>query len=225
MIPQVHAHPRRLLRHLRRAVTAALTIALSAAAVADAQERGGGIVTRSQAKLVGESWAQLYALPVSENPLFGNGDPCLTLGHNTVEAVAGAHCTVEQGTAVLVGLGSAWSNVESPFPTDEAAQRAVALAADQAITAIHVTVDDNDPIDIRTPRFELFSPQRTVQLPIHNILGVPARSVTLTAHAWSALVRNLHPGPHTIVVDVVWGGERFTFPHFFTVTRARTFQW
>ena len=35
-----------------------------------------------------------------------------------------------------------------------------------------VTVDGGDPVEIRTPRFELFSPQRTVLLPADNFLGL-----------------------------------------------------
>jgi hypothetical protein len=48
-----------------------------------------------------------------------------------------------------------------------------------------------------------------VQLPAENILGVPAQTVTFTGHAWSALVRNLRPGRHTIVGEAVVDGERF----------------
>jgi hypothetical protein len=169
---------------------------------------------------VGEAWAQLYALPASENPLLGNGDPCLTLSPNAIEVISGNHCTIKIGTAALVGLGSAWSNVEDPFPADEAAQRAVALAADQPISQIEVIVDDGRPMYIRASRFERFSPQRTVLLPAENILGVPPQTVTLTAHGWFALVRNLQPGLHTIVVNVLRDGERLTFAHFVTVTRS-----
>ncbi|MEO8689104.1 MAG: hypothetical protein ABI611_12920 [Solirubrobacteraceae bacterium] len=133
--------------------------------------------------------------------------------------ISGNHCTIKRGTAALVGLGSAWSNAEDPFPADEAAQRATALAADQVITEIQVTVDDSPPVEIRTPPFELFSPQRTVLLPAENILGVPPQIVTLTAHGWFALVRNLQPGLHTILVKVLRAGDRLTFPHFITVTR------
>jgi hypothetical protein len=212
-------------RHLGHTFLLALAIALGAASVAGAHDaqrgRSGAVLTPSQGKLVGEGWAQLYSLPISENPFFGNGSPCLTVGHHAIEMVEGGSCTITQGTAILLQLGSAYSNVEDPFPPDEASQRAVALASDQAVSEIHVTVDDDEPVDIRTPRFELFSPQRTVQLPADNVLGVPAQTVTLTAHAWSTLVRNLRPGSHTIVVDgLVWNGQHATYPHFVTVVRG-----
>jgi hypothetical protein len=212
------AHRQR--RRIRNVVLISLALALCAAATAAAQRHPATVVTPSPPNLVGEAWAQLYALPVAQNPLFGNGDPCLTLSPNAVEVISGNHCTIKMGTAALVGLGSAWSNVEDPFPANEAAQRAVALAADLPIREIHVTVDDGPRIDIRTPRFELFSPQRTVLLPAENIVGARPQTVTFTAHGWFGLVRSLQPGLHTILVDVVRDGERLTFPHFVTVTRS-----
>jgi hypothetical protein len=197
-------------RHLRHTVLSALVVALCAAPVAGAHAPRKAVITPSRGALLGAGMAQLYSLPVSENPLAGNGNPCLTVGHKVIWPFGSAtHCTVKQGTAILLVNGSAWSSAEDPFPMDEAAQRAVALAADQAFSEIQVTVDDADPVDIHKPRFELFSPQRTVQLPAENVLGVPAQTVTVTAHAWSALVRNLRPGHHTIVAEAVIDGERF----------------
>lgn len=212
------------MRHLRRLLLAILTVALcgapAARADAGATGHGGHAVTPSRGALVGESWAQLYSLPTTANPLLGNGDPCLTVGHRVVEAVGGGPCTIEQGTGLLFFLGSAWSNAEAPYPADETAQRAVAQAADRTISEIRLTVDDGEPIDIHTPRFELFSPQRTVQLSADNILGVPAQTITFTVHGWSALVHGLPPGPHTIFVEAVWDGQPITAPHFITVVRS-----
>lgn len=209
------------MRHLRRTVLAALAVALCAAPVASAQgsaaEGRGVVVVPAQARWWGEFWTQIYSLPVSENPFEGNGNPCLTVGHKVIEEV-GRPCTIEQGTAFTLGFGSAWSNVEDPFPQTEAEQRAAALAFDQANYAeVHVTVDGGTPVDIRRPPFEHFSPQRTVQLPADNFLGVAAQTVTLTAHGWTAVVRNLRPGQHTIVGDGVFDGERFSVPHIVTV--------
>lgn len=214
-----------VMRHLGHTVLLALAIALSAASVAgahDAQQgQSGAVLTPSQPKLLGEAWAQLYSLPISENPFFGNGSPCLTVGHHVINVIEGGSCTVTRRTAIMLFIGTAYSNVEDPFPADEASQRAVAYAADQAISEIHVTVDDDEPVEIRTPRFELFSPQRTVQLPADNALGVPAQTVTLTAHGWSTLIRNLRPGSHTIVIDAVWNGEPAVYRFSVTVVRGR----
>lgn len=198
------------MRHLRHTVLAALVVALCAAPVAGAHAPRNAVITPSRGALLGEAVALSYSLPISENPFAGNGNPCLTVGHNVIWAVGSApHCTVKQGTPILLVVGTAWSSAEDPFPKDEAAQRALALGADQAISQIQVTVDDADAVDIHTRRFELFSPQQTVQLPAENLLGVPAQTVTATAHAWSALVHNLRPGHHTIAGEVVIDDERF----------------
>lgn len=198
------------MRHLRPTVLAALVVALCAAPAAGADAPRKAVLTPSTGPLLGEATAQTYGLPLSENPFAGNGNPCLTVGHNVIWAVGSApHCTVKQGTAILLVVGTAWSSAEDPFPKDEAAQRALALAADQATSEIQVTIDDADPVDIHTRRFERFSPQRTIQLPDENILGVPAQTVTATTHAWSALVRNLRRGHHTISGEAVIDGEQF----------------
>ena len=211
------------IRHLRHTILATLAVALcalpTAAAQASDEVPDGAVVVPAYGNLLGEVWAQLYSLPVDENPLAGNGDPCLRAGHNVIQAVGGGPCTITQGTALTLGFGTAWSNVEDPFPQDAAAQRAVALAFDQAnLVEIHVTADDGPRVDIRQPRFEIFSPQRTVQLPEDNILGVDAQTVTLTAHAWAAVVRNLAPGQHTIVGEALLAdGSTYTVPHIITV--------
>jgi hypothetical protein len=219
-LARLHAresHHRRI-RRLASTVAAVLVAALCAAPLAGARDHEkAGAITPSRGTLVGAAWAQIYSLPAAENPLFGNGNPCLSVGHHVIQAFEGRQCTVEQGTALLLFLGSAWSNLEAPYPPDESAQRAVAQAADRTISEIQVTIDGGDPVDIHTARFELFSPQQTVQLPAENILGVAPQAATLTAHGWSALVRNLKPGSHTIVVEAEWDGNHIVAPHFINV--------
>ena len=68
--------------------------------------------------------------------------------------------------------------------------------------AISIAVDGGEPVDIRNPRFELISPQRSVELPEDNYLGVPAGPATFVAHGWAGLVEKLRPGEHTITVVV-----------------------
>src|SRR3712207_7787504 len=46
------------------------------------------------------------------------------------------------------------------------------------------------------------SPQRSVELPEDNYLGVPAGPATFVAHGWAGLVKKLRPGEHTITVVV-----------------------
>jgi len=59
------------MRHLRRTVVAAVADALCVAPVAraqDSQEHARAVVTRATDQLLGEFWARIYSLPVSENP-------------------------------------------------------------------------------------------------------------------------------------------------------------
>jgi hypothetical protein len=204
------------MRHLRHIVLAAVALALCVAPVAGAhdpdQDRGGAVVAPAKAKWLGEFWAQIYSLPVSEN------GRCLTVGHKVVQA-AGAPCIIERGTAFTLGFGTAWSNAEDPFPQTRAEQLALALAADQQVVGMTVTVEGGDPIEIRTPRFELFSPQRTVLLPADNILGLDGpQTITLSAHGWGAVVRKLSVGEHEIVGDTLFAdGEHFVVTHIVIV--------
>jgi hypothetical protein len=217
------------MRHLRPTVLAAIAVALCVAPVAGAQsareDRGGAVVAPAKDKWLGESWAQIYSLPLSENPTAGNGNPCLTLANKVIQEIGGP-CTIEQGTTFMTFFGSAWSSAEDPFPQTKAEQLAVAIAWDREnVVGVTVTVDAGHPVQIRIPRFELFSPQRTVLLPEDNILDnpeagidVPAQTVTITAHAWGAAVRKLSLGEHTIVVDVTFSdGFVYSAPHIVNV--------
>ena len=217
------------MRHLRQTVLAAIAVALCVAPVASAQSprehRGGAVVAPAKDKWLGESWAQLYSLPVSENPFRGNGNPCLTLANKVLQEIGGP-CTIEQGTTLMTYVGSAWSSAEDPFPQTKAEQLALAIASDREnVVGMTVTVDGGHPVQIRIPRFELFSPQRTVLLPEDNFLDnpeagidVPAQTVTLTAHAWGAAVRKLSLGEHTIVVDITFSdGFVASGPHILNV--------
>jgi hypothetical protein len=53
-----------------------------------------------------------------------------------------------------LGFGSAWSNIEDPFPQTQAQQCAVAKAQGTAPVALYVSVDGGAPVDFHTPRFE-----------------------------------------------------------------------
>ena len=217
------------MRRLRQIVLAAVAVALCVAPVAGAhdphKDRRDAVVAPAKDKWLGEFWAQIYSLPVPENPFAGNGNPCLTVGHKVIQAVPGP-CTVREGTALTLGFGTAWSSAEDPFPQTRREQLALARAADQELVAgMTVTVDGGDPVEIRTRRFELFSPQRTVLLPEDNILDfpeenidVPAQTVTLSAHGWGAVIRKLRVGEHTIVGDTLFAdGEHFVVEHVVTV--------
>ena len=53
-------------------------------------------------------------------------------------------------------------------------------------------------LDLRQRKFESCSPQRHVQLPPGNILGVPPQRATFTACGWIAWVAGLPAGQHQL---------------------------
>jgi hypothetical protein len=227
--------------HLRRnsfAVLAAgvsLAIALFAAPLASAHdaEHGGGRVVaptgkwdgRTAGELLGDVWYRLYSLPVADNPYFGNGDPCFRLGRRgrvVYPANGGLDhvCTVKKGTPVYVnGLFCAWSSAEDPYPPDEATQRALCLALDEEVETSLISIDGGTPVNVRAQRFSVFSPQRRLQLPPENILGIPPQSITLTAHGWMAMIVHLPLGLHAIRSENTFPDGEYSFTKYINVVR------
>jgi len=205
-------------------VPAVLAVVLCAAPVAAAHppdHKGGGpliapidrIGGLTGGELLAESWAR--ALTVSgEDPYLGGCAPVAGLKklvEPVPEPVEGApspqvtaDCTIREGTKLALWPSAECSNVEEPpfFGSDEAEQRACAIAFNEDIDSILVSVDGAPPVDIRKPRFELISPQRSVQLPPDNILGVEPQPATFVAHGWGAVLRHLSPGDHTITIEI-----------------------
>ena len=196
------------------AVLAVVAVALCAATGVSAHphKHGGGVVVPvhkvaglTGGELLGEGWVQELSVPAGT---FSGG--CFPIGPKG-KVVGGSPgddmtltCTIKKGTSPFIYIGSNCSNVEPPpfYGADEAAQRECAVAADEFFVAISIAVDGGEPVDIRKPRFELISPQRTVVLAEDNFLGVPAGPATIVAHAWGALVKKLRPGEHTVTVVV-----------------------
>lgn len=205
-------------------VTAMLALATPVAAkphqgtvdVLDASKRVNGYTA---AKLLGEEFRQLLELPVEENPLAGNGDNCLSAGHRdkvlilfTVpEPADPAECTIPPGTPVFFSsFFGECSNVEGPpfFGATATEQRKCALDFLRAnpIDKILVSIDEGTPVNIGVRRYLAVAKQGTVQLPESNILGAPdPGEATFVVAAYSALLRSLPRGTHTINVEVVGG--------------------
>jgi hypothetical protein len=160
--------------------------------------------------LLAEWWVKVLEQPLGQNPFEGLGESCLTLGHKggVLAPVTGpTTCTVKTGTAVLlIGFTSECSDVEPPpfFAEGEQAQQACAEETNQGrAEATLVTIDGGTPVNLQTDRFELVSPQTTVDLPENNIFLVPAQEATFAAHAWAAVIRGLPPGQHVIEMEFV----------------------
>ena len=194
-------------------LTAASLFGVASPASAQTPQRHGVVLVppahrvdgRTGGQLLGEVWRLTYSLPAAENPLTGHYS-CRLLGRTgRVTWVAGPiTCTARAGTALFIfGASTACSDVEDPpyFGADAAAQRACAETADQYNVSATVAVDGGPPIELITPRYEVFTPQQHVQLPADNILGVEPQPATLSAHGWVAAFIGLRPGLHTVTTD------------------------
>jgi hypothetical protein len=211
------------MRHFRHLVLAALAVAMCAAPVAGAhdQKTGGGHLVPPDARVggltagqvMGEAWYRVHTLPVAENPWFGNGDGCARLGRKgkVLLGFGFQPCTVPEGTTVYVlGITNTCDNVEPEpfFGADEAAQRKCAVAGLRPHTeSIRLTVDGRKSVDLLKRRYEIFSPQREVQLLEDNFLGVPPGPATFTAWGWVAWLKDLPPGVHTLRSEAVFDDE------------------
>jgi hypothetical protein len=221
------------MQHLRRTTLILVAFALCAApaAIAHVGHRDRDAVVAPADKvagltggeLLGEAWFQLLSHPAGT---FSGG--CIPLGRTgrVITPAPGpdsiSNCTVKRGTKVFLFFGAECSNVEPPpdFGADFEAQRACAQAAGEGAQTVRVTVDDDPPVDILRRRFDLLSPQRTVDLPPGNFLEVPPQTATFAAHAWGALVSKLRPGQHTIADEFVNPGFATSSTLFLDVTRG-----
>jgi len=214
------------MRHLFLAVLAALAAMLCMTPLARGAslEDGVRLVAPTQSfdgrtggELLGDVWGRIYAEPRPDNPWFGNGDPCTRMG-STGNVVFIAHneslCTVHEGTLVLIHAFFATCDNVSPPPdygADEATQRACALAYTGGVQVGLVSVDGGEPFDLRKARYGVYSPQRAVQLPAANFLGIPPQPATFTAHGWVAVLAGLRPGLHTIRSENTFADGSYIF--------------
>jgi len=217
--------------HPRRIVWATLAIALcvsTVAAASDPPRHGGAVIAPARGggetggELLSEAWTRELVRPANEPDAFAGA--CVTLAHDVIaphfDDQGTATCAGTRATRLLVFWGSECSNRDDPATETRAAQLACAIDSDRAIKSLSVSVDDRDPIDIVRPRFELFSPQRTVGLPPDNVFGTDEPTATFTAHAWGAVIRSLRPGRHTVTFAVALGAghdDRFTLTIVLTI--------
>jgi hypothetical protein len=203
-------------------VAMAAAVCILVGSPAQAAPRDSGVVDASKrvagftaGQLLGEEWRQLLELPPDANPLAGTGDNCLSAGHEDkvliVWTTATTVCNVKPGTPVFfLALSGECSSVEPPpfFGATEEEQRECTLGflRETPFDAILVSIDGGPPVNIGLDNFITVSPQGTVDLPDPNILGVPGnRQATFVASGYSAMIRPLGPGTHTITVAIVGG--------------------
>ena len=133
----------------------------------------------SAGDLIGDVWATAYSTPASESPLLVH-PLCMHLGRTgailfPVNASPADACSIRQGAPVFInGLSTAWSNIEDPFPRDEATQQRLSLESDESATSSIVTVDGSGAVNVR------------------------ADPSLYSAHGWVVFVLDLPLGPHAI---------------------------
>jgi hypothetical protein len=207
-------------------VAMAAVVCMVAGSPAQAARNDSGVVDASKqvagftaGQLIGEEFRQLLELPPDANPIAGTGDNCLSAGHKdkvlilwtTAAPTPATVCDVKPGTPVFFyAFGGECSSVEPPpfFGATEEAQRQCILdfLRPAPFDAILVSIDGGAPVNIGLDTFLAVSGQGTVDLPDPNILQVSGnRQATFVAVAYSALVRPLPPGTHTITVTIVGG--------------------
>lgn len=207
-------------RITRRTVLAALAAVLcvAPAAAADGSHGHGAraavmpvhkIAGVPAGEHMGQEWVEeVYEVRADDPP----PDPCALGGHRRTALTMGPTgktntCDIDRRTQLLVyGPSYACSDIEEPpgFGEDEAAQRVCAAAGDyEYVQSLQVSVDGLPPVQFRRPRFEIFTPQMTAEVPENNLYGIPAGTAHLVGHQWVAQVRKLRPGQHTITIDVV----------------------
>ena len=177
---------------------------------------------------LGTLWEYLLETPPAHNP-FAGGDECVDLSRQSRQlrhlgrivapfAPLGRtpiDCIVRPGTKVFVTAESSeCSTVEAPpfFGADEAELRACALAADAGFAVPTVTLD-GEPVTVTEVETGLL----TIEIPDDNILGVPAQGALSVGHGWVALLPQMSPGAHEIVIEIV-GTDAFGDPVDFTGT-------
>jgi hypothetical protein len=187
-------------------------------------------------KLLAQWFSQLLALSPAENPLAGNGEPCLRLGHHgrILSPVNGGarttvRCTVAAHRPVfLVTTDTDCSTAEEGDFHAEGAANQARCALEQLqllvplVPSIKVTVDNGPPVEIRTDTYVLVSTQGRTVFPDDAIFEPStAGPATFAGAAWAAKVRGLKPGTHTIRVDYTFSTGSFTAEFVLDAIRAR----
>ena len=166
-------------------------------------------VHRDGGKLLGQWWARILSLP----PAQATTPRCTRIGrHGNVLAPSGegtnvqvtCRMSVDTRLFLILESGECSSNEQPPFHGDTAAeQRSCVLAAvaHSPVIAETVAVDGSKPVNMRSKKFLVISPQeRTVFAgdPAHGVSPGPG---TFVAAGYVATVprARLRPGRHVIV--------------------------
>jgi hypothetical protein len=218
------------MRHLRCVLLAAVVVALSASSAAAAHHPhagGGAVVTPAGPHVLAQWYKTFLEMPEAVNPVWGSGeDPCVRFGPGgkllAAISFGEVSCTAELGTVLTTGVAHFCSTFDDPtspfFAVSKKDQRRCARAVSTWETAVSVTVDDGQTVDIFQRPYAALSPQTAVQLPVGAVFGEEAQAATITAYGWMANVRSLGVGTHLITTEVSFqDGGTFRADHFITI--------
>jgi hypothetical protein len=155
---------------------------------------------------IGAWWQHYLQLPLSDNPLVGNGSRCDTLGKVLMPVYGAgddAECAVNPGTWVLLNVWTAeCSTIEPPpFHGSDPAELTSCVRAvlnNNLPESMSVSVDGIAVDDVWASRGT--SSALMVNLPTENLLVSGAASTEIVAAGWAVLVHPLPPGSHELEV-------------------------
>jgi hypothetical protein len=162
---------------------------------------------RSLGDWIGAWWQHYLELPLSDNPLVGNGSRCDTVAKVLMPvygAGSDAECTARPGTWTLLNVWTAECSMVEPPPfhgSNPAELRACVwqVLNDNLPESLSVSVDGVPVDDVWGSTGT--SSALTVNLPPDNLLiGAQAATTQIVAAGWAVLLHPLPPGTHVAEV-------------------------
>jgi len=172
--------------------------------------------------LLGDWFVENLSRPASASPFGGSANLCLDIGHRgKVLSPAGGilippenrviemTCRVKIGRPVVMVMTSVDCSSAEPEPflaVTPRTQRACALQNLNAIPvqSINISVDGSRPVDIHQRRFLEVSPQRRVVFPEDPVFQATPGRATFVAAAWTAEIKGMKRGNHTVVATPIY---------------------
>jgi hypothetical protein len=182
-------------RSIRILLAALVGIVITAPAASAAPDR-------KLEALLGDLFERVLVIPTSENPLAGNGNPCVDLGNKVVAPFQGGAddltCTVKSGTKIFVAAFAVECSTVEPAPffgRNEAELRECVRALNLGKVTLSVDGKMVPLTDVETRLLRL-------NLPEENIFGAPDGLADSVGRGFVALLQPLPPGTHQIVINV-----------------------
>jgi len=180
------------------------------------------VAGNSGGRLLGDWFVENLTLSASASPFGGSANICFDIGHRgKVLSPAGGilippenrviemTCPVEAGRPVVMVMTSADCSSAEPgpfFADTPRTQRTCALRnlSTIPVRSINISVDGSSPVDVHQRRFLEVSPQRSVVFPVDPVFQATPGPATFVAAAWTAEIRGMKRGNHTVVATPIY---------------------